>query len=160
MEALSSYGKPRSTHFIDPLSRDEGLGQPRPRLDPRPQDHEQDPTGIEPTTPRSRVHALTTFKSIYTFCFEEKTYVTFPNMFHFSRPQPLIFENIRETCGHSHFLLTRQTLDKIHSTKLLMAIKGVARGKGGGGIPQQLFRFRETEKIVVEKWCYLKRLYF
>ena len=43
LEASLSYGKPRSTHFIDPLARDEGLGQPRPRLDPRPHDREQDP---------------------------------------------------------------------------------------------------------------------
>ena len=43
LEALLSHGKPQSTHFIDPIPRDEGLDQPRPRLDPRPQDHEHDP---------------------------------------------------------------------------------------------------------------------
>ena len=31
--------------------------------------------------------------------------------------------------------------------------KGVARGKGGNPPP-------ETEKIVVEKWCYFRKLYF
>ena len=33
-------------------------------------------------------------------------------------------------------------------------IKGVARGKGGNSPPP------ETEKIVVEKWCDFRRLYF
>ena len=32
--------------------------------------------------------------------------------------------------------------------------KGVARGEGGTPPPPQ------TEKIVVEKWCYFRRLYF
>ena len=42
LEALLYYGKPRRSHLIDPLARDEGLGQPLPRLDPRPQEHEHD----------------------------------------------------------------------------------------------------------------------
>ena len=33
--------------------------------------------------------------------------------------------------------------------------KGVARGGGKGGNPPP-----ETEKIVVEKWCYFRELYF
>ena len=51
LEASLSSGKPRSTHFIYPLARDEVLGQTRPRLEPRPQDHETDPD-------RNRTHDL------------------------------------------------------------------------------------------------------
>ena len=70
MEASLSYEKPRSTHFIDPLVRDEGLGQPRPRLDPRPQDHEHDPDRNrthDPKIPSPRADDLRYPAYIFTF---------------------------------------------------------------------------------------------
>ena len=39
LEALSSY-ETHSTQHMDPFAKDEGLGQGRPRLDPRPGDRE------------------------------------------------------------------------------------------------------------------------
>ena len=43
----------------------------------------------------------------------------------------------------------------IYSISLFLLVKGVARG-GRGEIPPP----PETEKIVVEKWCYFRKLYF
>ena len=42
----------------------------------------------------------------------------------------------------------------IQATRLRSSVdcKGIARGKGG--------KSPETEKIIIEKWCYFRRLYF
>ena len=43
-----------------------------------------------------------------------------------------------------------------NSEKLACCYQGRCQGEGGGNPPPS----PETEKIVVEKWCYLRGLYF